>query len=452
MTTERMGIAADFRTLFGVGTVTAMTDGQLLERFIAKRDEAAFMGIMARHGPMVAGVCRRVLRETHDVEDAFQATFLILACKAKSIREPRFLGTWLYGVAQRVATRARVTTNQRRSQERTALECVGAGPDVADIAERNELYAALDREIDRLPHKYRAAVVLCYLEGNTHEEAAGRLKWPLGTVKSRLAWARARLQSRLVRRGLAPSVALSSAALAPSPASASVSPVVLHTTARLAVSVSGKSVGAAAGALSATVSELIHGALRTMLISKFKLCSILVAATCLVAMSTALLLGQATSGGEKARPKSVPQAQDEPKPLANAGAKNTDPLRALVKRRIDAAKQRLDAQLADYEIGRITIDRYLAASLALMDAELDAAQTKDARSAAIWSHLERVRQVEVRERAELEVGRGRVSDLTEAQSSVADAEYLLEKESTLGSAEPNANPPAPAKQQPDRSS
>ncbi|HEV3121958.1 MAG TPA: hypothetical protein VGY53_08655, partial [Isosphaeraceae bacterium] len=90
--------------------------------------------------------------------------------------------------------------------------------------------------------------------------------------------------------------------------------------------------------------------------------------------------------------------------------------------------------------------RYLAASLALMDAELDAAQTKDARSAAIWSHLGRVRQVEVRERAELEVGRGTVSDLTEAQSSVADAEYLLEKESTLGSAEPNANPPAPVKQ------
>src|SRR5258707_763986 len=139
MTTERMGIAADFRTLFGVGTVTAMTDEQLLERFIAQRDEAAFASIMARHGPMVAGVCRRMLRETHDVEDAFQATFLILACKAKSIREPRFLGTWLYGVAQRVATRARETANKRRSQEQAALECAGVSQDAADVAERNEL-------------------------------------------------------------------------------------------------------------------------------------------------------------------------------------------------------------------------------------------------------------------------------------------------------------------------
>jgi hypothetical protein len=188
-----------------------------------------------------------------------------------------------------------------------------------------------------------------------------------------------------------------------------------------------------------------------MLISKLKLSSLLVAATCLVMMSTAVLLGQATPGGEKARPPSVRQVQDEPKPSAKAGAKNTELLRALVKRRVDAAKHRLDAQLQDYEVGRITIDRYLAASLALMDAELDAAQTRESRIAAIRAHLERVRHVEVRERAELEVGRGTVSDLTEAQSSVADAEYLLEKDSTLGSAEPNAIPPAPAKHPPDRS-
>jgi RNA polymerase sigma factor (sigma-70 family) len=172
----------------------------LLHRFAGDRDQAAFALLVERHGPLVLGVCRRVLGTVHDAEDAFQATFLVLARKAGSIRDPDLLGNWLYGVATRIARKARASMHRRQTQERqvSLLPALAAPASTADP----DLGPVLDEELARLPEKYRAALVLCYLQGKTNEEAARLLRWPTGTVKGRLARARDLLRNRLVRRGL----------------------------------------------------------------------------------------------------------------------------------------------------------------------------------------------------------------------------------------------------------
>jgi RNA polymerase sigma factor (sigma-70 family) len=177
-----------------------LTDGQLLERFIARREEAAFEALVQRHGPMVLGVCRRVLGNHHDAEDAFQATFLILARKAASLGSREAVGNYLYGVAYRTARRAHAMNVRRREKERRA---VPSGPARSPDEAWQELRPILDAELNRLPDAYRLAVVLCDLEGRSRKEVAQQLRIPEGTLSSRLATARKRLAERLSRRGLA---------------------------------------------------------------------------------------------------------------------------------------------------------------------------------------------------------------------------------------------------------
>ena len=193
------------------------TDEHLLDRFIALGEseaEAAFREIVARHGPMVLGVCRHVLGEPHDAEDAFQATFLVLARRAGTIRDRRVLARWLYEVAYRIAVRSKTQDSRRRARERrgAVMAAVGTSGDVGRGRDEDpawaELRPVLLEEVRRLPEKYREAVVLCYLEGRTNEEAAALLEWPVGTVKGRLFRAREMLRARLTRRGLALSAAL----------------------------------------------------------------------------------------------------------------------------------------------------------------------------------------------------------------------------------------------------
>jgi RNA polymerase sigma factor (sigma-70 family) len=181
-------------------------DVRLLRRYATLRDEAAFALLVRRHGPMVLGVCRRVLGRSPDVEDAFQATFLVLARRAASLARPGRLANWLYGVAYRTALKARSLAARRRARERSldGRDC----PKPADPV-WPDLAAVLDEEISRLPEKYRSAFILCYLQGKTTAEAGKELHCPRGTVLSRLAWARERLRGRLTRRG----VALSATAL-----------------------------------------------------------------------------------------------------------------------------------------------------------------------------------------------------------------------------------------------
>lgn len=192
-----------------------LPDESLLDQFLNRTEaeaQEAFQTLVQRHGPMVLGVCRHILSQVQDAEDAFQATFLVLARKADSIRDGRVLGRWLYEVAYRIAVRSKSVAARRRLLESRGAEMFSLAPD----GERdrtndpawNELRPVLHEEINRLPEKYRDAVVLCYLEGRTNEEAAALLDWPVGTVKGRLSRARELLRSRLIRRGLVLSAAL----------------------------------------------------------------------------------------------------------------------------------------------------------------------------------------------------------------------------------------------------
>src|SRR5262245_44282742 len=180
--------------------IEGVSDGCLLERYVSRQDEGAFAALLERHGPMVLGVCRRLLKNGPDADDAFQATFLVLLRKADSISKRESVGSWLYGVAYRIALRAKTTANRQQASERqvedmasTRSHCPFGTPEARSI---------LDEELQRMPEKYRQAVILCYLEGHTTEEAATQLGCPFGTVSSRLARARDMLRTRLTRRGL----------------------------------------------------------------------------------------------------------------------------------------------------------------------------------------------------------------------------------------------------------
>jgi RNA polymerase sigma factor (sigma-70 family) len=219
-------------------TAAEATDVQLLARYAARRDraaEVAFEALVRRHGPMVLRVCHQVLGDRHTAEDAFQATFLILARRAGSIRQPELLGNWLHGVALRTAREARMRDDRRRRRESAGVgpvgvETVGRAPRPEGELVRREELEALHEEVARLPERYRMPVILCDLEGLTHREAARRLHCPLGTIGVRLLRARERLRSRRTRRGIAPTAGLLAALLAgDAPGLAMPSPLVAST-------------------------------------------------------------------------------------------------------------------------------------------------------------------------------------------------------------------------------
>ncbi len=207
MAMGRGGAAAgSIRTLFEGGAAAGLDDARLLERFLGGPgggSEAAFEGLVARHGPLVLGVCRGILAEPHDAQDAFQATFLILARKAGTIRRREALPSWLFGVARKVATRAKLDAARRRSRERFAALAASADRPAAGPDREPEDIAALLEEVDRLPPTYREPILLCYFGGMTYDAAARHLRCPAGTLSTRLNRARERLRSRLARRGLA---------------------------------------------------------------------------------------------------------------------------------------------------------------------------------------------------------------------------------------------------------
>jgi len=186
--------------------LSSLSDEQLLARFFQKREDAAFEAIVKRHGPVVYGVCRRILSNSNDADDAFQATFLVLVRKGASLRQPGRLSAWLYGVANRTARKFRLQAALRTRSEQKA----GERPPPASVGEMtyDELRTILDEEIARLPEKYALPLVLCYLEGKTNAQAAAQLGWPEGSMSRRLARGRELLRSRLTRRGLAITAAL----------------------------------------------------------------------------------------------------------------------------------------------------------------------------------------------------------------------------------------------------
>ena len=238
----------------------------MLERYVAGGDEAAFAALVARHGPMVLGVCRRVLRDERDVEDAFQATFLVLVRRAAAIRDGERVGRWLHGVAHRVAVRARAHSARRFVHEQSVDEPIESrtAASASDAAERRELASIVDEEVTRLPSNLRAPVVLCYLEGMSHDEAARRLRWPVGTVRSRMARAHDVLRQRLARRGVTTDGAAIVTALARPP----VPPHWIDATVHGSLNFATYPATAAATIASARSAAIARRLLHTMLITK----------------------------------------------------------------------------------------------------------------------------------------------------------------------------------------
>jgi RNA polymerase sigma factor (sigma-70 family) len=268
-TGELNKIVERLRTDLASEDVADSADGDLLNRYVRQRDEAAFEALVRRHGPMVMGVCRRILHNSHDAEDAFQATFLVLVRKAVTLRSPGMLGNWLYGVAYRTALAARKEAARRRVKEANVV------PRTEPELTWDDLWPVLDQELERLPEKYRAVVVLCDLEGKTRKEAARDLSLPEGTVASRLAQARTMLAKRLARRGLAVSEGALLTVLSQH-AAVSVSSAVVSSTIQVA---SLYAAGQAAGVISAKVAVLTEGVLNTMLFTKLKVVTVLLVAT-----------------------------------------------------------------------------------------------------------------------------------------------------------------------------
>jgi RNA polymerase sigma factor (sigma-70 family) len=248
------------RGLTHAGQIVDVTDTQLLQRYTSHEDEAAFAMLVQRHGPLVMGVCRRVLGDAHDAEDAFQATFLVLARKAGSIRRPEKLVSWLHQVARHIAGRALADAARRRERERRAGTM--RATETSSEAGWQELAQVLDEELQQLSEKYRAPLLLCYLEGKSHAEAADQLGWPLGSVKGRLARARQLLHDRLLRRGVALSAGTLAAFLTKDEMAALVPAVLTACTVRSALSfATGRAAANQAVALAET-------ALRTMALNK----------------------------------------------------------------------------------------------------------------------------------------------------------------------------------------
>jgi RNA polymerase sigma factor (sigma-70 family) len=267
MTTPSNNVIQHLRSALLQQDGADLTDGQLLECFVSRREPAALEALVRRHGPMVWGVCRRILRHDQDAEDAFQATFLVLVRRAASVRPREMVGNWLYGVARRTALKARGTTAKRQARERQVADMPELAANEQNRA--NDLRAVLDDALGWLPDKYRVALVLCDLEGQTRKDAARQLGLPEGTLAGRLTRGRALLARRLARHGLAVSVGTLAAALAEEAAAADVpAPVLASTIKTVTLVAAGRTV--APGLVSARVADLTEGVTRTMGRTKFK--------------------------------------------------------------------------------------------------------------------------------------------------------------------------------------
>jgi RNA polymerase sigma factor (sigma-70 family) len=294
--------------LLGEGKIHS--DGRLLDAFLANGDEAAFEILVKRHGPMVLGVCRRVIGNLHDAEDAFQAVFLVLAKKAASLVPRELVGNWLYGVAYRTALQARTKLCRRRARELQVMDM--PHPTVSTNFDLLDLHQALDRELSKLPDKYRVPIVLCDLENRSRRDVAGQLQIPEGTLSSRLTTGRKLLAKQLTKHGLAFSGGALATILGQQTASACMAPALLSIAVKAAgLTAVGKS---AAPILSTQVLALSQGVLKTMFLSKIKVILVLVAGLFLGGVGAGFigLPGKGAQAAQAAQPVQKPAQPEEP--------------------------------------------------------------------------------------------------------------------------------------------
>jgi RNA polymerase sigma factor (sigma-70 family) len=300
-TTEPGSLIAYLRRTAQPADGGQLSDGQLLDAYVTDKDHAAFAALVRRHGPMVLGVCRRVLGDAHEAEDAFQATFFVLVRKAGAVSPREMVGSWLHGVAYHVARRAKLATGRRLARERKKMAMAASASEPSEVWQ--DLCAVLDQELQTLPEKYRLPIVLCELEGKSRKEASTQLGWPEGTVASRLGRGRALLSRRINRHGLVLTSAALAAAFAHKPAAAAVPVTLLSNTLKAAsIVATGK---ATAGAVSTTALALAEGVVKTMLVTKITKCTVIGLVLTIVVggsgwIGSGLVAGQAPAVSQKA--------------------------------------------------------------------------------------------------------------------------------------------------------
>ncbi len=303
------------RRLIGRQSGSTLTDAQLVENFVARRDEASFEVLVWRHGAMVFALCQRILRDAHEAEDAFQAAFLVFARKAGGIGRGEAVAPWLYKVAYRIALRLRAARAKRGVPGEPPA---GLPAPTGDDTDWHDLRPVLDDEIARLPEKYRAPFVLCYLEGRTNEEAAAQLGCPKGTVLSRLSRGRERLRARLSRRGVALTATALALTLSHNAAQASVPAALVSPTVGAAVPFAAGT--ATTQIVSPSVAALTTGALKAMTLVKIKVATAVLA---LAMLGTGLVW--AANGGETPAPvATAPVAPPTDEPLATPADEDRD--------------------------------------------------------------------------------------------------------------------------------
>jgi RNA polymerase sigma factor (sigma-70 family) len=405
--------------LLGVGLVAELTDKQLLDQFAERngaRAEAAFAALVRRHGSMVLRVCRGILRDEHAAQDAFQATFLVLARKGPSLWVRDSVGPWLHRVTRRVAIRARIAADRRAATERRVAEM--ASDRKAEANWTHDVGLVLDEEIDRLPALYRLPVILCDIEGWSYAEAAGHLGCTMGTLKSRLARARERLRGVLIRRGVVPAVGGAGAALA-APAAAAVPTALVATTTLVAVRYVATTAPAGETVLP-PVAELTEGVLKMMRLNA------MIRLGGFVAMSCCLTAGVGLFAARGSGKEPVPSPQDtlQASAVAVGGQQTTEPNEdradeaAEKERRFDDAEA-LEKKLRDLE---------------LREKRLAEAEAREKRLKDIESLERRVRDVEIREKR-LKEAEAREKRTPEAEAREKRLREIEAREKRLAEAE-----------------
>ncbi len=422
-----------------VGSVaTDGSDAELLGRFATQRDEAAFETLLRRHGPLVWSICRRVLAEEHAAEDAFQATFLVLVRKARSVSKQASIRSWLYAVALRVALRARQQEQLRRRREQ---ETPIRSPDEATW---HDVRPILDEEIQRLPEKYRLPIILCYLEGQTNDEAARLLNCPRGTIATRLARARERLRCQLARRGVTLSAGSLAAMLTDNATSAAVPPLLLAQTAKAVLM----------GAASVSITVLTEVVLHAMFLSKIKMASmfvLMVTALGGVGIGTYYLRAQVPPNRvTPPEPWEQPEGYDKlrkemEKPLKKPDVvapdkKETDKpaehFQKLLEARREMAEQVFYVRYGLYVAGAnepgtgnpVTLHFVIDASKNLLKAELGLSKKKAQRLEAHEKFLKFMKEIAKITEAQYKVGRVGKAAFASALYEQLDAEIELERE------------------------
>jgi RNA polymerase sigma factor (sigma-70 family) len=415
------------RRLIAVRDADATSDGQLVTRFVQLREEAAFAELLRRHGPMVLGVCRRILGDSADADDAFQATFLVLVRKAASLGAPESVANWLHGVAHRTALKARAEAVKRRQREKEAV--VMPATSASDELIWRDFRPVLDEEIQGLPARYRAPFVLCHLEGKSNEEAAHLLGCPMGTVLSRLSRAREHLRSRLTKRGITLTAAMLAAIVTEKTASACLSAVLAQTTLQAAVTL------ATGGVVAAHLLALTKGVIQAMFISKVKFAATVLLGVTVIAGAGSYGYGKLSANGQSARESAQAGAGNSsshpPRTVKDqspeAAEKEAERKRIQIAQR-DAYREQWNARRKELLEGKTTVDMAAEANRFWGAAEIALSENKAERLAAIQAQLDRAKTVERIVRERFDAGLAKANELALARGDRENAEGLLSDE------------------------